>query len=167
MGNLHLVGTTLSAEARKSEGGIADAYGRSAFNRYYYAAYLTVRDLLIKFNPSWDVSHSDAPNLVESTLPALVRKTARKLQKNNVLSHADEKRISSGVASAGAAIAEVMRIAYKVRVISDYRPEEQVTFDKATFHLDAHSEGDARAWLGIVEMHKGRILRLGKEIELV
>ena len=96
MGNLHLVGTTLSTEAKKIDGDIADAYGRSAFNRYYYAAYLTARDLLIKFNPIWDVSHSDVPNLLESTLPALFRKTAMQLQKNNVLSHADEKRISGG-----------------------------------------------------------------------
>lgn len=167
MAQLHLVGTTLSAKAKEASGDIADAFGRSAFNRYYYATYLAVRDLLIKFDSSWDVSHADAPTLVENTLPTLVRREAKRLQKSSVLTHADEQRICSGVASAGAAIAEVLRVAYKVRVISDYRPEEQVAFDKSTFHLDDHSEGEARAWLNAVEMHKGRILRFGKELELV
>jgi hypothetical protein len=167
MAQLHVVGTTLSAEAKKSSGDIADAYGRSAFNRYYYAAYLAVRDLLIQFNPDWDVSHADAPSLVKITLPDLVRREAKRLQKSKALSHADEQRICSGVASAGASIAEILDVAYKVRVISDYRPEKQVSFDKATFHLDDHSEGEARSWLGTVEMHKARILRLGKELELV
>lgn len=167
MAQLHLVGKTLSAEAKKSSGDIADAFGRSAFNRYYYAAYLATRDLLITFNPKWDVSHSDAPKLVESALPALVRKEGKRLLKINALTHANEQRISSGVASAGAAIGELLRIAYKVRVISDYKPEEQVSFDKSTFHLDDHSEGEARSWLSTVEIHKGRILKFGKELELV
>lgn len=167
MAQLHLVGTTLSVEAKKNSGDVADAYGRSAFNRYYYAVYLATRDLLIRFNPKWDVSHAGAPELVERALPALVRKEAKRLQKINALTHADEQRISSGVAKAGAAIGELLRIAYKVRVISDYRPEEQVSFDKSTFHLDDHSEGEARSWLSTVEMHKGRILKFGKELELV
>ena len=162
-----MVGTTLSAKARESSGDVADAFGRSAFNRYYYAAYLEVRGLLIKFNPSWDVSHSDAPSLVEKNLPELIRKETKRQQKSNLLKHADGQRISSGVASAGSAIAEVLRVAYKVRVISDYRPEEQVSFDSSTFHLDSHSEGEARAWLSAVVAHKGRILKLGKELGLV
>jgi hypothetical protein len=167
MAFLHLVGTTLSDEAKRNSGDVADAYGRSAFNRYYYAAYLATRDLLIRFNPKWDVSHAGAPELVESALPALVRKEAKRLQKVDALSHSDGQRICSGVASAGAAIGELLRTAYKVRVISDYRPEEQVSFEKSTFHLDAHSEGEARSWLSTVEMHKGRILKFGKELEIV
>jgi hypothetical protein len=167
MAQLHLVGTTLSDEAKRNSGDIADAYGRSAFNRYYYAAYLATRDLLIRFKPEWDVSHAGAPDLVGSALPALVRKEAKRLQKLHAMSQADGQRVIRGVASAGAAIGELLRIAYKVRVISDYRPEEQVSFYKSTFHLDAHSEGEARSWLGTVEMHKGRILKFGKELELV
>ena len=29
----------------------ADSYGRSAFNRYYYATYLITRDMLRQLNP--------------------------------------------------------------------------------------------------------------------
>lgn len=167
MTKLHLVGTTLSDKAKASSGDVADAFGRSAFNRYYYAAYLEVRDLLIRFDPGWDVSHSDAPTLVEKTLVEMIRRELKRQQKSSVISHTESQRISSGVALAGSAIAEVLRVAYKVRVISDYRPEEHVSFDDATFHLDSHTEGEARAWLSVVEAHKGRILRFGKELGLV
>ncbi|AOW13145.1 hypothetical protein LPB72_07315 [Hydrogenophaga crassostreae] len=167
MSKLHIVGTTLSDKAKSSDGDVADAFGRSAFNRYYYSAYLEVRDLLVRFDSNWDVSHADAPNLVEKSLPEVVRRELKRQEKISAISRAQSQRISSGVASAGSAIAEVLRIAYKVRVISDYRPEELVTFESATFHLDSHTEGEARAWLSFVEAQKGRILRFGKELGLV
>lgn len=167
MGNLHLVGTTLSAEARKSEGGIADAYGRSAFNRYYYAVYLEVRELLLKFKSDWDVKHAKAPEYLEENLQEIFRREIKRQERSQLLTHAEGKRIASAVSSSGSVIAQVLRVAYKVRVISDYEPDEPVKFDQSTFHLDSHSEGEAKGWLRTVETHKSRILRHGKELGLV
>lgn len=167
MGNLHLVGTTLSAEAKKSGGDIADAFGRSAFNRYYYAAYLEVRDLLVKFKSDWDIKHAKAPEYLEENLQEIFRREIKRQVRIQLLTCADGKKIASTVSSSGSAIAQVLRVAYKVRVISDYLPDEPVMFDQATFHLDSHSEGEAKAWLRTVETHKGRILKYGKELELV
>jgi hypothetical protein len=40
----------------------ADAFGRSAFNRYYYASYLITRDMLRQLDPSWTrTGHSKIP----------------------------------------------------------------------------------------------------------
>jgi hypothetical protein len=167
MSKLHFVGTTLAGQAKTTVGDVADAFGRSAFNRYYYAAYLQTRDLLLQFNPEWDVSHADAPTLIETTLVGLVRKEAKRLEKKGTISHADSQRITSGVASACMAIAEVLRVAYKVRVISDYRPQESILFENETFNLDSHTEGEARAWATAVEAHKGRILKACKELGFV
>jgi hypothetical protein len=167
MTKLHLVGITLADKAKTTAGDVADAFGRSAFNRYYYAAYLQARGLLIKVNPDWDVSHSDAPTLVEKSLVGIVRKEVRRKERSGLISHTESMRITSTVATACTAIAEVLRVAYKVRVISDYKPEEDVMFENETFNLDSHTEGEARMWAGVVEVQKGRILRACKELGLV
>lgn len=167
MAQLHFVGTALSERAMATNGDIADAFGRSAFNRYYYAAYLEVRDLLVRFNSDWDVKHANAPKYLEENLQEIFRREIKRQERIHLLTHAQGKRITSAVSSSGSAIAQVLRVAYKVRAISDYEPDEPVKFDEATFHLDSHSEGEAKAWLRTVETHKSRILRHGKELELV
>lgn len=167
MAQLHFVGTTLSGEAKKSNGDIADAFGRSAFNRYYYAAYLEVRSLLLMFNSRWKINHDEAPNYLRKNLPKIFREEINRQQKRHVITHAEGMKISSAVLHSGSNIAQVLEVAYKVRVISDYEPEEPVTFDQATFHLDSHSEVEAKGWLKTVEIHKSRILKHGKELDLV
>lgn len=167
MAQLHFVGTTLSGEAKKSNGDIADAFGRSAFNRYYYAAYLEVRSLLLMFKSSWKINHQEAPNYLRKNLPKIFREEINRQQKRHVITHAEGMKISSAVLRSGSYIADVLAVAYKVRSISDYEPNEPVIFDHATFYLDFHSEVDAKGWLSKVEMHKSRILKYGKELGLV
>lgn len=167
MAQLHFVGTTLSDEAKKRKGDLADAFGRSAFNRYYYAAYLEVRSLLLTFNSRWRINHDEAPNYLRKNLQKIFREEINRQQKRQVITHAEGMKISSAVLKSASIIAQDLEVAYKVRAISDYEPEELVTFDQTTFHLDSHSEVEAKGWLKNVQIHKSRILKYGKVLDLV
>ena len=45
-----------------------DQFGRSAFNRYYYAVFLIVRDLMLEFNPRWSGSHASIPGMLRASV---------------------------------------------------------------------------------------------------
>lgn len=169
MSKLHAVGASLcdSAKSIQSDHDLADAFGRSAFNRYYYAAYLSVRDLLLLLNSDWLAKHADAPGLVEKNVVDLIRAEARRQEKLGLISSAGCKSICSQAAKSAAEIANTLRTGYKVRVISDYSPSQLVSFERNTFVLDAHTEGQARAWLKQVELHKGQLLHISKDLGLV
>ena len=75
MSLLPCVADHLSKAARTTVGGEADAFGRSAFNRYYYAAFLSTRELLSMIERSWSgVPHSNIPALLENDLRATLNK---------------------------------------------------------------------------------------------
>lgn len=170
MKHLHFVGTTLSEKAKKNvniDRDKADAFGRSAFNRYYYAAYLEVRDLLLKFEPNWKIKHADAPKYLKTNLKDIFMKKIIKYQKNDLITVGQGSKIKSDIIDAGTKIAQVLEDGYKVRTISDYFPLEAVTFENNTFSLDSHSESEAQKWLAAVQRNKARILRCGKELNLV
>lgn len=167
MSELHPVGEHLAARAKAEGGECADAFGRSAFNRYYYAAYLSVRDLLKQINPKWKAQHSGIPDLLEDAVINLIRKEAAKQMKSSLISRSDKSRMTSQAATAASELANVLRTAYAVRVTSDYEPEQLLIFDKGTFSLLNRTEGEARSWLASVSLYKGQLLHVAKELALV
>jgi len=167
MSEIHAVGEHLSAKAKAEAGECADAFGRSAFNRYYYSAYLSVRDLLKQINPNWKVQHSGLPDLLEDAVINLIRREALKQMKSSLISASERSRLTSQAATAASALANVLRTAYAVRVISDYEPEQLLKFERGTFSLLSRTDGEARSWLASVSMYKGQILHVAKELALV
>ena len=60
----------------------------TAFNRYYYAAFLTTRDLLIQIDKGWSrTSHANIPELLEADLLKRVRASVKKLETKGLLAH--------------------------------------------------------------------------------
>lgn len=168
MSNLHLVAENLSTTARGQNGAVADAFGRSAFNRYYYAAYLVVRELLECFDADWGrQSHSSIPTLLEGALLKLIRNETKRQGKLGALRESDVGRLNRQAARAAAALAETLTTAYSVRVIADYEPKLAVEFKNGTFRLIDHTEGEAKAWLTVVSQHKGTLMQIGRELGLV
>jgi hypothetical protein len=167
MSEIHAVGAHLSAKAKAEVSELADAFGRSAFNRYYYAAYLSVRDLLRQIEPRWKAKHSKVPDLLETDVINLIRKEAERQLKRSLLSLSEKSRLTSRAATAASALANLLRTAYAVRVISDYEPEQLIVFSRGTFSLLNRTEGEARAWLASVSLHKGILLQVAKELALV
>ena len=64
MAGLRSVAEHLSTHAKVLGSGDAeaDAFGRSAFNRHYYATFLTVRELLVAIDIAWaKTPHAEIP----------------------------------------------------------------------------------------------------------
>jgi hypothetical protein len=87
MSFLPSVADHLSKAARNAGGGEADAFGRSAFNRYYYAAFLSTRELLATIERSWKgVPHSNIPDLLENDLRTRFQREMKRLQDKHLIS---------------------------------------------------------------------------------
>lgn len=164
---LHTVGAHLAHQAVAERGSLADAYGRSAFNRYYYAAYLATRELLAAVDSRWTRQpHSEIPELLESAFVRRMQAEAKALARAGAISELDRQRVSRQAAVAAASMAATLRTAYAIRVTSDYEPQTTVCFDSGTFSLAARSEGEARAWLAEIERARANIMRLLQELGL-
>jgi uncharacterized protein (UPF0332 family) len=168
MSSLPSVADHLSREAKSRHADEADAFGRTAFNRYYYAAFLSTRELLMQISASWSGgAHSSIPDLLEG---ALLKRLRTELKQQRTKGLVAEGKANSLLSEAGAAagdMASILRMAYKVRVAADYEPEEKVTFRRGTFVLATHTEAEAKQWLVRIDRSKGIILRVAKEVGLV
>ena len=165
MSGLFDVAEHLSSRAKLLAGDEADAFGRSAFNRYYYASFLTVRDLLVILDASWAKErHANIPMLLEGTLIKRVKALAKRQEAAGALSEARRRVLIKQAMSAVGEIASILREAYAVRVAADYEPTHTVVFDVSGFRLVEHSDAEARNWKARVEQRKGVLLRISKEL---
>jgi len=168
MSSLPIVADHLCHAAKTKPADEADAFGRTAFNRYYYAAYLSTRDLLIQIDRSWARSpHGNIPEILEIDLIKRLRMALRPLQAKGLVAEGKAKSLVSQAGSAGGEMASILRIAYKVRITADYMPEEKVIFEPATFRLATHTEAEAKQWLLRIDRAKGILLNVAKEVGLV
>lgn len=103
-----------------------DLFGRSAYNRFYYAAFLRTRDLLTKFDPDWSkIAHKNLPEVLEGQVLSRLRKGQKEAQR------ARDFELDSQIARAIKAayeLAQILREGYAARVTADYNPEIGVTF---------------------------------------
>lgn len=167
MAGLFEVAEHLSSQARTRMGDEADAFGRSAFNRYYYASFLTVRDLLVAVDGSWGMqSHANIPNLLEVTLPKRISELATQQARSGILNPKRAQSLRHEATTAGSDIASILRLAYAVRVTADYEPAKRVSFDTNGFSLGDHSDAEARNWKARVERGKGVLLKISREVGL-
>ena len=158
----------LSDQSRKESGARRDAFARSAFNRYYYASFLSVRELLAEIDPSWSgAPHANFPALLEGSLVQLVRKEAKKQSKAGAISPGNASTFVTQATSATSEIASVLHVAYVARVAADYSPEIAVVFDANGFRLGNETHAAARGWKGRVDSRKGILLHVCRQLAIV
>jgi hypothetical protein len=168
MTSMQTVAHHLSCVAKSRSSDEADAFGRAAFNRYYYAAFLSTRQLLSCVERSWARSpHSAIPDLLEQSLTKKLISALKRLEKNGLIAHGKAESLVSQARTAAGETSSILHMAYKVRVIADYEPEEKVSFELSTFCLATHTEAEAKQWLARIERNKGILLRVAKEVGLV
>jgi hypothetical protein len=159
---------TLHARALGAGHVDADAFGRSAFNRHYYATFLTVRDLLVQIDVAWArTPHARIPTLVEKDLVARIKEEAKKQVRSGVLVAGRSMAIVGQSNSAATEIASVLKSAYTIRVAADYEPSHKIIFGSTGLELDSCSIGEASSWFGRVEREKGKLIAISKELGLV
>ena len=132
-----------------------DMFGRSSFNRYYYATFLVARALILEFEPQWQAVHADLPNYLKAT----VFREIDRFRKQSVRRQNDEAvRICNQAIAAVRSLATLLSNAYPVRIAADYQPEIPVTspdgdrFSLANVSINAaHSwSNEARAYAAVI-----------------
>jgi len=140
-----------------------DHFARSAFNRYYYAIFLTIRSTLAKIDPNWDEpTHRDVPILLRNS----VVKKLRRRSKGHVMSEPEAAKLSSQGCTAAKALADLVETGNETRKLADYAPERPVLFENATISLGGVKTSTARKWCIDAETRCQVLLNAAKKFGL-
>ena len=135
-----------------------DLFGRSSFNRYYYAVYLQVRSLLGGLNATWaGAQHASIPNLLTGQVLERIKR-----QRNRALrvGDSDAAQICVRAASSTHELATLMKEAYAVRVTADYEPSIPIVSQNGgRFQLNSVPVTTAHDWVARAREHGQRIAR--------
>lgn len=131
-----------------------DLFGRSAFNRYYYGAFLAVRTLLRTLNEKWDTpSHAEIPDLLRGPVFDAIKKKTKEQVRAGLLDRSAESQIRTKVRTATIELAELLENARSVRTIADYEPETKIERTGTVLSLLGTKLDTAKAWQRRIEIH--------------
>jgi hypothetical protein len=123
----------------------SDQFGRSSYNRYYYATFLRVRKMMSALDAGWSqLPHASYP----ATLRGAVKKKLQEGRKK-ALKVGDHEVVAAcaKAISAASEIASLMESASATRVVADYNPQIPVTFlENGRFSLNNINITDAHDW---------------------
>lgn len=121
-----------------------DQFGRSAFNRYYYAAFLLVRTELKPIVGSWPNTHAGIPLWLRG---AILKELNRGVRQADKADDGELKHLCESAKAAALDLSKLMEHGYSVRVVADYDPETPVEFGgQGDFQLNTVKVAEAQAW---------------------
>jgi len=145
-----------------------DVFGRSAFNRYYYAAYLITRMNLGELNPIWKTEkHKAMPNTLITTVRKPVIRALEKQVKKDVMTESERSKAVGSLKVATAALSDLLKEAYDLRCVADYEPEELISFDNKLLLLKEYKLDSARKWPSKASAYCKTIRRIWRDAGLV
>lgn len=166
---MKLVGEALSKLALEKHP-IADRnlYGRSAFNRFYYAAFLITREMLAFLDPKWkSTPHKEIPNRLRDTIRQRLKKSVEHFHRQGIITVSEKSRLINRLNEATEELAEMLERAYDARVIADYKPEKLICIDSnKVISLQAHKLDSARSWPNRASAYCKTIISVWKEAGL-
>lgn len=143
---MEIVALHLEDEAlRRSSDDGRDQFGRSAFNRYYYATFLKVQSALRIHRPHWAKNgHSKLPRVLKDDV---VKELRGNFDKGKKTGDNEIIRLCSDAISAAKALASLLEEGYATRVTADYFPDIAVDFvSTKDFKLNAITVTHAHSW---------------------
>lgn len=145
-----------------------DRFGRCAFNRYYYSAFLAVRAALRKINSKWATpSHKDVPIVLKGDVLARLKHQIRKSQSNGQITENEGLHLFHAAQTAASELSNLLSSARETRRIADYEPEQLVQKSGAVITLGECSLDTAKSWERRVETQAKTILRVYGELGLI
>ena len=121
-----------------------DEFGRSAYNRYYYATFLRVRKMIAALDAAWSqLPHASYPLTLRGAVRKKLQNGRSKAQR--VGDH-DLAATCARALSAATEIADLMEAASATRVVADYNPQIPVDFTGGRFSLNNVRITDAHEW---------------------
>ena len=158
---------TITAQSKTSELDV-DLFARSAFNRYYYAVYLIVKESISEINNSWGrVSHKNLPDLLTGKILTTIKRKIKQQVKNNLLNQSEGDRIKQKVIHSANELSNLMSLAYSIRVIADYEIETKVEVVGSTIMLASEKISTAKHWKKTAQIHTYTIIQAYKDVGLI
>ena len=161
---MKIVGDQLATWAlAQTEDDKKDLFGRSAFNRYYYAAFLSVRQMLGELEPKWQrTAHRNIPDLLKRTLKRKLKSAIDK----GILPRGEGMQVIEKHSKSISGLADLLKQAYKVRISADYEPEERIQQTNKVISLSDHTLTSAEKWPGRADSYCKAIRRAWKDAGL-
>ena len=145
---MKLVGEKLEDVAlSESDGMRKDLFGRSAFNRYYYAAFLITREMLGDIEPKWKKTpHKAIPELLKNAVRKPVVNRLKLNAKKDIITSGELSVLQTKLTKATTELANLLLQAYDVRLVADYEPETHITETKRIITLRSCTLTSANTW---------------------
>lgn len=143
---MKIVGDQLAVWAlAQTEDDKKDLFGRSAFNRYYYAAFLSARQMLGELETKWKrTAHGNIPGLLRGKLKNKLKSAIDK----GILTREEGMQVIKKHNSSADDLADLLEQAYKVRISADYEPEVRIQQTNKAISLSGHTLTSAKEWPG-------------------
>ncbi len=164
---MKIVGDKLRDVALQSTvAAVENLFGRSAFNRYYYSAFLITRSLMKRRREEWgQVAHSNMPKVVRKARKEILD-WQHKIVRNGI-SSGGMASDTNAAAAAAAALASLLEQAYEIRVKADYYPEELVYRRRDELLLCSTNISDAGRWSAKAEHFCNKIEYAWQQLGLI
>lgn len=159
---LERVGKHLEAQALRldSEDDI-DSFGRSAFNRYYYAAFWIVRAALAEIDPKWSsIAHAAVPDLLRGAVRNKLEQGLKKAERTGSRGGTLRNQIQTSTGT----LAQLMEHAYKKRVEADYSISARVKKTNGALYMGAEKCSSASHWPHRANTSTRNLLNVSKQL---
>lgn len=124
-----------------------DLFARSAFNRYYYAAFLVTREMLADIESRWKgVPHANIPEILERSLQKPLVKQLELNVRRNLMAENEKERLKHKFIQATSDLADLLKFAYEARVVADYEPETIIVCSGDVMWLKSFKLNSAERW---------------------
>ena len=152
----------------ESDSAKKNLFGRSAFNRYYYAAFLITREMLAEIEPKWkQTPHKEIPNLLQTSVRKPVVQRLKQDARKDLITNGELSALQAKLTKATTELANLLVQAYDVRIIADYEPETHITVSKRIITLSACKLTAAKTWADRAGAYCKDIRKVWKDSGLV
>ncbi|WP_108818644.1 hypothetical protein [Pseudovibrio sp. Alg231-02] len=143
--HMHEVAHHLQKTAINNDDAYRDAFARSAYNRYYYGIFLTVRTMFQSMNTKWsELPHAAYPEILTGQIEKTLKSELKKAQKNG------DGQLVKDITRTKHSIRKLKGIivsANSLRVVADYQPDEPVDFiNSDRYSLRKTEITEAHSW---------------------
>lgn len=142
------VGNYLQREAiQRTDPHQRDQFGRSAFNRFYYATFIPLSVALSNMKPEWGrLPHNNVPGVLRESV---IKGLKEGVKRANRVGDYDTVNVCSRAINYCHQLANLMESGYAIRVIADYNSAVPVDFTSGEdFRLASVPVSAAKQWPG-------------------
>lgn len=144
-----------------------NVFGRSSYNRYYYAIFLLVRAKLSQKNTDWGrVAHKSVPDILRGPVLTEIRRSASAQRKSGLLTAGEASQIQDRANYAISDLADLLEEAYQVRCDADYEHDFLVEKSNGTLVMRGRKLSAAASWPRRVEANLGVVVGIWRDLGL-